>query len=43
MQMRVDQATKHIDRPSDARRFGRKKVRDLLAIALAPPRWIKPQ
>jgi len=43
MQMRVDQATKRIDRPRDARRFGRKKVRDLLAIALAPPRWIKSQ
>src|SRR5207245_3532181 len=42
MQMCVDQATKHVDRPRLARRVGRKKVRDLLAIALAPPRWIKP-
>jgi len=43
MPMRVDQATKQIDRTTDAWRFGRKKVRDLLAIALAPPRWIEPQ
>jgi len=42
MQMRVDQTTKHLDRPRDTRRFGRKKVRDFLAIALAPRRWIKP-